>query len=276
MKDLVDWVFARRYVVVALAVLLAPSVSFASAGVIAAQTAYRGVVVGIGDVLVAALAVALVTLASGGSPAQTVNGCIALVAGFVVGSVSRTLRGFNLTVQCLLVFAYVVVLLYTLFGSVDTVLFDALMQNMQDVMRDLGATAVQLDALAARQPQLVGFIAVSALMDLMLVTVITFWLIGIARGDNDFAKQFREMRLGYVLGVPSILILIGALAFDGTLIHNLCGVAACGILLQALALFHDTAHARKWHPIAYVPVYGIGLPFGITLTMMEVLGLYAN
>ena len=84
------------------------------------------------------------------------------------------------------------------------------------------------------------------------------------------------MRLGYVLGVPSILILIGALAFDGTLIHNLCGVAACGILLQTLALFHDTAHARKWHPIAYVPVYGIGLPFGITLTMMEVLGLYAN
>jgi hypothetical protein len=276
MKELVDWVLARRYVVVALAVLLAPSVSFASAGIIALQTAYRGWVVGVGDVLVAALAVALVTLASGGGAAQTVNGCIALVAGFAVGAGARWLRGFKLTVQFMLVVAYAVVLIYTLFGSTDTVLFDALMENMLDVMRELGASGAQLDALAMRQARLVGFIAVSALMDLVLIAVIAFWLLGIARGSNDFAAQFRGMRLGYVLGAPSALIVLGALAFDGTLIHNLCGVAACGLLMHALALFHDKAHAHKWHPIVYVPVYGIALPFGITMTIMEVLGLYAN
>jgi hypothetical protein len=273
MKELVDWVLARRYVVVALAVLLAPSVSFVSAGIIAVQTAYRGLVVGVGDVLVAALAVALVTLASGGGAAQTVSGCIALVAGLCVGAAARALRGFNLIVQCLLVVAYAIVLLYTLFGSTDNALFDALMQSMQEVMAEVGATAQQLDALAMNKPRLVGFIAVSALMDLMLVAVMTFWLLGIARGDNDFARQFRKMRLGYVLGVPGALFILGALAFNGTLIHNLSGVAACGFLLQALALIHDKAHALKWHPIFYVPVYVFGLLFGITLTMMEVLGL---
>jgi hypothetical protein len=273
MKELVDWALARRYVVIALAVIFAPFLSFISAAIIALQTAYRGSVVAIGDALVAALAITSIALVTGVSGPATAAGVVAVGLGLALGGMMRVLRSFGLTIQVVLLLAYGIVLVYTLFGSVNNELFDETMTQVIEILDSQGIGPAETAELRAHPLRLIGFYAVSALIDVIIVLVTAFWVLSIARGDNAFAQQFRALRLGFVLGVPGAVIVAAAFVFDADVIHNLLAVAACGFLLQGLALVHGWAHSRQWHPVYLVPVYLFGVPAVVVAAVAGVLGI---
>lgn len=272
MKELVDWVLARRYAVIALAVIFAPNLSFVSAGLLALQTAYRGPVVAIGDALLAALGVAFVTLLAGGPQGMPVAAVIALVIGIVVGTGIRFLRSLTLCFQAIVLCLYVGVLVYTLFGSTTNLLFDTTMDQFVELADLQGVSAGELTELRARQPRLVGVFAISIFLDLTAVLMLSFWWLGIAREEVRFGEQFRALRLGYVLGLPGALICLGTLVFESALVHNLFGVAACGFLVQGLAYSHQWVHARERHPAYLLPLYVLVVPAFLVFSLFAVLG----
>jgi hypothetical protein len=273
MKELIDWALARRYVVIAVAVIFAPFFSFVSASVIALQLAYRGPVVAIGDALIAALAITSIALVTGVSGPATAAGVIAVALGLGLGAVMRVLRSFNLTIQVVLLVAYVIVLSYTLLGSGNNELFDETMAQITQILRDQGIAPGDIDELQSHPLRLVGFYAVSALTDVVIVLVTAFWALSVARGDDLFGTQFRALRLGFVLGVPGAAVILSMFVFDADVIHNLLAVAACGFLLQGLARVHGWAHAQQWHPLYLVPVYLFAVPVVVVATVAGVLGI---
>jgi hypothetical protein len=103
--------------------------------------------------------------------------------------------------------------------------------------------------------------------------VTAYWALSLARGDLPFGQRFRELRIGFVLGVPGAVIVLAMFVFDYALIHNLLAVAACGFLLQGLALVHGRAHSEQWHLLYLVPVYLFGVPALIVATVAGVLGI---
>lgn len=273
MKELLDWALARRYVVIAVAVIFAPFLSFISAAIIALQVAYRGPIVAIGDALIAALAITSIALVTGVSGPATAAGVIAVALGLGLGGIMRALRSVNLTIQVVLLLAYVIVLAYTLLGSGNNELFDETMTQVTQILSDQGIAPGDIEQLRAHPLRLVGFYAVSALTDVIIVLVTAFWGLSVARGDNQFAQQFRALRLGFVLGVPGAAIILATFVFDADVIHNLLAVAACGFLLQGLALAHGWAHAQQWHPLYLVPVYLFAVPVVVVATVAGVLGI---
>ena len=202
MKEFLAWALARRYVVIALTVIFAPFLSFVSASIMALQNAYRGPVVAIGDALIAALAITSIALVTGLSTAMTIGGVVAVGLGLVLGGLMRTLRSFNLTIQVVLLFAYGIVLLYTLFGSVDNALFDETMTQVTEILRAQGVGAADIAELTNHPLRLIGFYTVSALTDVIIVLVTAFWALSLARGDKVFGAQFRalQFRCGCLLG----------------------------------------------------------------------------
>ena len=273
MKELVDWALARRYAVIALAVIFAPFISFLSAAIIALQTAYRGPVVAIGDALIAALAVTSLALITGVSGPATAAGVIAIGIGLGLGGLMRGLRTFNLTIQIVLLIAYTLVLMYTLFGSIDNRLFNETMMQVTAILRERGFAAAQIQELSTHPRRLIGFYSVSALIDVILVLVTAYWVLSIARAEKQFGEQFRALRLGFVLGVPGAVIVLLAFVFDADVIHNLLAVAACGFLLQGLALVHGWAHKERWPSVYLVPIYLLIVPTVIVATVAGVLGI---
>jgi hypothetical protein len=273
MKELVDWALARRYVVIAIAVIFAPYLQFVSAAVIALQLAYRGPVVAIGDALIAALAITSIALVSGVGGPATAAGVIAVALGLVIGGIMRALRSFTLSFQVVLLIAYLLVLAYTLVGSSNNELFVETMRQVTQIMTEQGIAPADVAQVRAHPLRLVGFYAVSALTDVVIVLVTAFWVLCIARGERAFAQQFRALRIGFVLGVPGAAIILASFVFDADVIHNLLAVAACGFLLQGLALVHGWAHAQQWHPLYLVPIYVLAVPLVILLTVAGVLGI---
>ena len=273
MKELIQWVVSRRFAVIAVAVVFAPSLSFVTAAVMALQMAYRGPVTAIGDALIAALAVAVIALLAGGGPAMVIDGCSAIAFGLLIGAIFRVARNFGLSIQALLLLAYAAVLLYSLFGPTTSVLLDEVFSQALELLRSQGRSEVELAAMEAKRPRLIGAIAVELLVRLLVIMAIAYWALGIARNDRRLAVEFRQLRLGYVLGLPGVLIVIGALAFENAVIHNLCGIAICGFALQLLALLHQRAAEANWHPITFVPVYVLGVPILILFALLGVFGL---
>lgn len=276
MQKLVDWLLARRLAVVALAALFAPNITILSSAIMGLQWASRGPVVGTGDALLACLAVSVMALIAAGGPSPAapiaIRGCAAIVSGCIVGGILRATGTLTLAVQIVLLLAFAGIALFTLFGPSSNALFDAQIAQLAEVLRAQGWTPEDVAAIEALKPRLVGFLGLEICLQILLPMLLAAWLLGYARREPLFGEQFRALRIGYVIGVPAVLVLVSATVSGMTLPHNLFGVAALAFMLQGLSLVHRKGHAAGWHAIQYVPVYVIGVLFGSYLLLMGIFG----
>jgi hypothetical protein len=275
MQKLVDWLLERRVAVVLIAVVFAPNFTIVSSGVMGLQWAWRGPVVAVGDALLACLAVTIIAIGAAGGPAGAmplaIGGCLSIIVGCIVGGILRATGGLTLAIQVVLLMAFAGIALYTLFGSTSNELFDAQMAQFIEMLRVQGGRAPEeIAAISALQPRLVGFFGLEICLRLLLALFVVAWLLGYARRSPEFGRQFRSLRIGYVIGVPSALVLVLALVWNLTLLHNLFGIASLAFMLQGLALVHRRGHAAGWHPLLYVPVYMIGVLFGSYLLLIGI------
>jgi hypothetical protein len=273
MKDLLDWVLTRRYAVIAVAVIFAPNLSFVSAAVMALQMAYRGPVTAIGDGLIAALAVAIIALVVGGGAPMALTGALAVAMGLLVGGTIRYFRGLTLSFQAIVLVGYALILLYTAFGSTSNAVFDTMAQQFIELLRTQGVSDAELPSTAAFQARLIGVFAISIFFDVLVILLLGYWWLSIARGDIDFGNEFRTLRLGYVLGAIGAIVFIAALVFDYALVHNLFAMAACGFLIQAIAYSHQLVFVNKWHPVVFVPIYLLLVMTFLPFALFGVLGI---
>jgi hypothetical protein len=276
MQRLVDWLLDHRAAVIVIAVVFAPNIGIISSAVIGLQWAHRGPAVAIGDALLASLAITIVAIGAAGGLANSLpvafDGCLAILIGCIVGGILRATGTLTLAVQILLLTAFVGIALFTLFGTTSNELFDAQMAQIVEILRLQQRPEEEIEAVVALQPRLVGLYGFEICLVVLFALLLTRWALGYARHDPDFGREFRALRIGYVLGVPAALILALTLVLNVTLLHNLFGVAALAFMLQGLAALHSRGHAARWHPVQYLPVYVIGVLFGTYLLFVGVFG----
>lgn len=278
MQKLIDWLLERRAAVIVIAVVFAPNVPIVSSTVIGLQWAHRGPAIAFGDALLASLAITVIAVAAAGGLSTeamwiAIDGCLSVVIGCVVGVILRAAGSLTLAVQILLLTAFVGIVLYTIFGSTSNALFDQQMAQIVDLLRQQQRSQADIAAIAALQPRLVGVYGLDICLRMLFATLLTFWALGYARRRPEFGREFRELRIGYVLGVPSGLILASTLVLNWTLLHNLFGIAALAFLLQGLAMLHARGHAAGWHPLQYVPIYLIGV---LLITYVLIVGIFGD
>ncbi len=276
MQRLVDWLLQRRAAIVVIAVVFAPNIAIVSSAAIGLQWAHRGPAIAFGDALIASLAITAVAIAAAGGLTNAmpiaIEGCASVLIGCIVGAILRSAGSLTLAVQIVLLMAFVGIALYTVFGSTSNALFDTQMSQIVEVLRLQGRPESEIAAISALQPRLVGFYGLEVCLRVIFALLLTAWTLGYARHEPSFGQEFRSLRIGYVIGVPSAAILALTLVLSWTLLHNLFGVAVLAFVLQGLALVHGRGHAAGWHPIQYVPVYLIGVLFGTYLLFVGIFG----
>ncbi len=276
MQRLVDWLLQRRIAVIAIAVVFAPNVAIVSSAAIGLQWAHRGPAVAVGDALIASLAITIVAIAAAGGLGNAlpiaVEGCVSVLIGCIVGGILRGTSSLTLAVQIVLLMGFVGIGLYTAFGSTSNTLFDTQMAQIVEVLRLQQRPEEEIAAIAALQPRLVGFYGLEVCLRVLFALLLTSWLLGYARRQALFGREFRGLRIGYVIGVPCALILALTLVLNWTLLHNLFGIAVLAFVLQGLAYVHSRGNAAGWHPIQYVPVYLLGVLFGTYLLFVGIFG----
>ncbi|HMB74681.1 MAG TPA: hypothetical protein VKQ06_13990, partial [Gammaproteobacteria bacterium] len=169
--------------------------------------------------------------------------------------------------------AFIGITLYTIYGSTSNALFDAQMAQILDVLRQQQRSEAEIAEIAALQPRLVGVYGLDICLRMLFATLLVSWALGYVRRSPEFASEFRSLRIGYVLGVPSALILVSTLVLNWTLLHNLFGIAALAFMLQGLAMLHGRGHAAGWHPLQYVPIYLIGV---LLVTYVLIVGIFGE
>jgi hypothetical protein len=271
MQKLVDWLLERRIAVVLLVVVFAPTpnLSIISSAVMGLQWVWRGPAIAVGDALLACVAVTVIAIAAAGGPSEAlpgaINACAAILIGCIVGGILRAAGGLTLAVQIILLIAFAGIAMFTLFGPSSIELFDAQIAQLGELMRQQGGTEEQIASISGLSPRYAGFFGQLLCLQVVLTLFLIAWLLGYARHSPEFGPQFRALRIGYVIGVPATLIIVLALLWNATLTHNLFGIAALAFMLQGLSLLHARGHSAGWHPVQYLPVYVMGVIFGVYL-----------
>jgi hypothetical protein len=255
MKSFVLWVSARRYRLILLASALAPLIQPASAALITLETARRGVAQG----LLAAVACTLVLVAvslGAGAGAGVVAGAagVAFVAGVLLGSMLRK-GGLALAFQGSVLLVGLGVLAVNFVGPGSEAVFGPMLEELTKVLAESGVRPEELEAIRAAEPMLLGLLAAFVLTEVLCALFLADWWLGLGAGDARFGQEFRELRVGRVLGVPATALIAVALVLESPVVQNLAPLALFAFLFQGLSVLHAWAHAKRWHPGYLVPVY---------------------
>ncbi len=277
MKSVVDWVLARPYRLILLAVVFAPLVQILSAALVALETAKRGAARGLLAAAAAMAGVAALALASHASWGFVGGiGAGSLAAGVVLGLLLRA-GGLRLAFQGAILLAVLAVLGLGLgVGSAEVIA--PVLDRLAEILKANGATTAQLQTLREAAPLVFGLLAAFALADVLAALFLADWWLGLAEGERRFGAEFRDLKLGRVLGVPATLIVVIGLVLNAPVVQNLSPLALFGFLFQGLSVMHAWVYAKQWHPIFVAPVYVLLFSplIGFAIFMLGGIGLMDN
>jgi hypothetical protein len=271
-KSFVDWLLAQRLRLVIAAVVVAPLLPLVSAALIVVETARRGTAQGLvsagaacaGLVLLAALARADVSVVA------TIGG-ISMLSGVAVGALLRRTQSLVFAFQLVMLGCFALVVLNSLVGPDPQVLFGPLLREFEAVMQSPAYTPQDVADVTARLAQMLP--AVTLFSSLVGALLLGYWWWTLAEGESRFGKEFRELRLGLLLGAGASAIAALGLALSAPLVQNLTPLAWLAFGVQGLAVVHAVAHARRWHSGILVLLYLLLVMPPLTVFVMFPVGV---
>jgi hypothetical protein len=270
-KAFVDWLLSKRYAIVVMAIVLSPILSPAGTALIALQTAHRGVATAIGDALVASLGVGItVLLLYGGATSILVEAVVGMFVGVALGAAIVKHQSLSLVFQWIVLTAYVLFAAFVFFVPDAPGFATAQMDELVAMLREAQWTEDQVAIIRGWETVLIGLQAAGIFLGVSIALFLAYWLLAIAHEDGRFGKEFRQLRIGMVLGIPGALVFASGLVFRGWLVQNATALVVAIFLVQGLAVVHAWVHAKKLHPFFLVPPYVLFVP---PFTAVGVLGL---
>jgi len=268
MKRFVDWVLARRYRLILLAMAFTPLLPAAAAGLIGVETARRGPVQGVISSLAAIGGMLLLAFLTGANPSVAATlGLITFASGVVAGALLKHAGNLGLAFQGTVLLSFVLVAVLSLFGPDPGALFEPVIAELVEVLRASGASPEQIVVVEGWGGILLAAAVFSQLMGPLLLA---YWWLGIASNRKRFGVEFRALKLGRFLGVLATTVVVLGLVFDAPLVQNLTALSLMGFVFQGLAVLHAWAHAKRWHPGVLAPVYVLLIT---PLVVLVILGL---
>lgn len=232
------------------------------------------------DCLIALAVLALLMLLLGGDWAQLAStGASAWVAAIFLGALTGAYGSLALSLQAILVVGIVGVVGFAIIVSDPIGFWEKFLAGLIADLEQFGIEFAEPEALLALAPMMTGIIAASGIASSIVALLLGTWWASRA-GALDFKSMFLHIRLGYVIGVITLLASLAALFGLGFVAANLLMVLGVGFVFQGLSIVHWHAAARAWPGIYLIPVY---LPFfmggsfvAVTLFLLAAIGFVDN
>lgn len=253
MKPLVDWVLSRRYRLVLLALVFASLLPVASSALLALETARRGARQGMLSALIGTIALAVLAwFTSADFALSATYGAVTFFSGAAIGALVRRTGNLVLAFQAATLFTLLAMAGVTLFGPEPRDLLAPVLAELAELLRASGATSEQAALVEASGGILLAAALFSQIVGPLLLA---YWWLSIASAEKRFGREFRQLRLGRILGVTATAIVGLGLVLATPLVQNLTALALAAFVLQGLAILHAWAHAKRWHVAFVAPVY---------------------
>jgi len=265
-KAFVDWVLARRLRLVIVATVAAPLLPAVAAALIALQTARRNATWG--TVCGAGVTVGLVLLAllsRTDAPLFAAIGVICALTGVAVGGLIRRAGNLVLAFQAAVLACWVVVSLIGVLG-IDARPFFA--PAIEELVALLPTDTPPEQVTFLQQRSATVLLATAVFSQVIGALLLGFWWTLVAAGQRRFGHEFRQLKLGRVLGAIATALVALGLVFDAALVQNLTPLALLGFLVQGVAVLHAWTHAKRWHPASMGLLYLLLLMPGLNVLIV--------
>lgn len=250
MAGFAAWIAANRWrrVFFVAGLFPLPLVGILSAAIVALVADLRGPREALYDVVLALgmlVAIGLLTGASGAGLAIIAGGTWAVA--LVMGALSGAYRSLSLPLQAGLLLALGGLLIFSLVTG-DTTRFWFELPLLEELSQQLVDQGLGADAQLVREQLaqlMTGGMAASVTGSAVIALLIgSFWASAV-RGE-DFARVFRGIRLGYVLGGLGAVAGLAAMAGLQPFAGNALLIIATGFVFQGLAVAWWWASAAGW------------------------------
>ncbi|MGI9309517.1 MAG: DUF2232 domain-containing protein [Gammaproteobacteria bacterium] len=148
-----------------------------------------------------------------------------------------------------------------------------------DDINEQGLAEIDTAALQAIAEIMPGVVAFSVLASTVASLLLGTWWFARLK-NKDFAGMFRQIRMGYVIGVLAALAGIAALLGVQPVADNLLWFFAAGFVLHGLSVLYWHAWRRRWPRAWWIAVYVLPLLSSALLTMelalLAVIGFVDN
>ena len=282
MTDLVRWILATRFrlVVLAAVLVLIPVLGFISTALMTLEALHRGPRRGLVSAVLAMVAALPLTWAWGGNSveAMAVSGAL-LLAGTGLGALLRWVGSLALAFQGVALVCAAAAILTALLWPQPGGFVTSIVAQLGEFANSTDATQQQVDAMVERwELFFVGLMTAGVFLQLMASLLLGSWSASRVQAESQFGPQFRNLRLGRLLGVPATLLMASSLLLDGPLIRNLFPVVLFAFWFQGVAVAHAWAWARRWNAAYLAPMYVMLLPpfMPVAVLAMASVGLVDN
>lgn len=283
MAGLVQWLLSRRYRLIILAAVLAPIpvVLFVSAALMTLETLYRGPRNGVFSALAATVAGIPLAWVWGVSPTGMVlEAGGVLFAGVALGALLRRTGSLALTYQGVALVCAAAALSAALLWPEPGAWVTAILDRLAEVARSGGATEEQVSSLVENLgPYFTGLMVAGIYLQLMAALLLGSWWASKTQEESQFGRQFRQLRLGRLVGIPATLLMASSLLLDGPVIRNLFPLALFAFWFQGIAVVHAWAWAKRWSAGFLVPMYVLlimPVTAAVTILLLASVGLVDN
>lgn len=277
MKAFVDWVLAQRQRLVIMAVVAAPLLPIVTGGLMALETARRGLLRSGLAAVFGILALLMLAVATRGDlPMFAAIGVLSFGSGVLAGELIRRAGNLTFAFQAALLVCFLTVLLIVLVGPDTGTLFAPATRELVEVLRASGASEDEIASVVGGSERVL--LSAAVFSQLIGPLLLGYWWTKLAGGERTFGAEFRKLALGRLLGGVATLVIVLGLAFNTQVVQNFSTLALFGFLFQGLAVFHAWAHAKRWH-VAVVAVVYLLLVTPLTVFLLftlSVVGLADN
>lgn len=256
MRAFAAWVTARRFRLVLLAIASAPLMPVVSAALMVLESGRSSFNAALPSALLCIAGISVLALFAGSNVwVLAAVGGVAALSGLAMGSSLRRAGGLTITFQGTVLAVFLLATAFAVLGPDPNELFAGVTDEVIQVFRANTDVEQQLDVIATWGPLLLGLVEAAALMQLVGALLLGYWWLALLRGDIAFGDEFRELKLGRVLGIPALILMSLGMVLDAPLVQNLTPLALIAFLFQGLAVMHAWAHARRWSNAAISVVY---------------------
>lgn len=199
-----------------------------------------------------------------------------LIPSFILASIFYSTRSLSVSLQATaLLGALAFIALTLLFPNSHLFWQKALAPMLTPVLEAGGYTAEQIPALIVESSKYMnGLLVASVVLVHSSILLFGYYLYSLHINSTQFRDDFKQLRLGKVLAILTIIAGIGAVLTSSPFAAQLCGILAILFFLQGMALIHTTCGSmtkgKVWLIITYILV--IFVPQVIVIVIL--LGLF--
>jgi hypothetical protein len=265
-KVFVDWLLAQRIRLVVVAVVSAPLLSVFAAALIALETARRGIVSGAacGAGMVAGLAL-LAVLSRTEVALFVAVGSVCAITGVAVGALIRRAGNLVLAFQAAVLFCLAAVLLL---GVIEIDARPFFEPAIRELVALLPSETPPEQVAFVEQRTAAVLLASAVFLQVTGALLLGSWWAFLAAGEKRFGDEFRQLKLGRLLGVAATVSIALGLVFDAPVVQNLTLLGLLAFLVQGVAVLHAWAHAKQWHPMLLAALYLLLLMPGLNVLIV--------